>query len=176
MQKAYAILCAVAAASGLADAEPCTQTNLTGLITAVCPGEFVLQDQSGKVWIDALTNSVWRLGDTVSVTGIPIIGSNTVPKAMPSFSADRIKVLSHSSVTPRTATPSQLGTGRFDYDQVKVSGVVTDAFRDEIDPDFVFVILEAGGSKTISTFRDHGKVAARSFESLIDTAVTITGM
>jgi len=176
LQKACAILCAIAAASGLADAEACTQTNLTGLITAVCPGEFVLQGQSGKVWIDALTNSVWRLGDTVSVIGTPITGSNTVPKAMPSFSADRIKVLSHGSVTPRMATPSQLGTGHFDYDQVKVSGVVTDAFRDEIDPDFVFVILEAGGAKTISTFRDYGKVAAQSFKSLIDTAVTITGM
>ena len=176
MQKACAIQCAVAAASGFAGAGACTQTNLTGVITAVCPGEFVLQGQSGKVWIDALTNSVWRLGDTVFVTGTPIIGSNTVPKAMPSFCADQIKVLSHGSVTPRTATPSQLGTGHFDYDQVKVSGVVTDAFRDEIDPDFVFVILEAGGAKTISTFRDYGKVAAQSFESLIDTAVTITGM
>ena len=176
LQKECAILCAVAAASGLADAAACTQTNLTGLITAVCPGEFVLQGPSGKVWIDALTNSAWRLGDTVSVTGAPILGSNMVPKTMPAFSASQINVLSHGSVTPRTATPSQIGTGRFDYDQVKVSGVVTDAFRDEIDPDFVFVILEAGGAKTISTFRDYGKVAAQSFESLIDTAVSITGM
>ena len=176
LQKACATLCAVAAASSLADAAACTQTNLTGLITAVCPGEFVLQGPSGKVWIDALTNSVWRLGDTVSITGSPIIGSNTIPRTMPAFSADRIGVLSHGSVTPRTATPSQLGTGRFDYDQVKVSGVLTDAFRDEIDPDFVFVILEAGGAKTISAFRDYGKVDAQSFESMIDTAVSITGM
>ena len=157
LQAVCAILCAVAAASGLADTAACTPTNLTGLITAVCPGEFVLQGPSGKVWIDALTNSVWQLGDTVSITGVPIIGTNMVPRTMPAFSADQVKVLSHGSITPRTTTPSQLGTGHFDYDQVKVSGVVTDAFRDEIDPDFVFVILEAGGTKTISTFRDCGK-------------------
>ena len=170
------MLCTVAAASGPADAAACAQTNLTGLITAVCPGEFVLQAPSGKVWIDALTNSAWRLGDTVSVTGSPIIGSSMVPKSMPAFSACRIKVLSHGSVAPRTATPSQLGTGNFDYEQVEVSGVVTDAFRDEIDPGFVFVIIEAGGAKTISAFRDSENTETAAFEFLIDKAVSATGM
>ena len=176
LRKVCAILCAAAAASGLADAAACAETNLTGVITAVCPGEFVLQGQSGKVWIDALTNSVWQLGDTVHVTGSPATDQNLIPKAMPAFRAANITVLSHGSSTPRAVTPAQLGTGRFDYEQVKVSGVVTDAFRDEIDPNFVFVIIEAGGAKTISTFRDYGNVAVADFESLIDTAVSATGM
>ena len=176
LQKVCAILCAGAVASGLADAADGTPTNLTGVITAVCPGEFVLQGQSGKIWIDALTNTAWRLGDTVSVTGSPTTDRNLTPKTMPALRAAHITVLSHGSVTARIATPAQLGTGQFDYEQVKVSGVVTDAFRDEIDPDVVFVIIEAGGAKTISTFRDYGKVAAADFESLIDTAVSATGM
>ena len=176
LQKVCAILCTVATASILADVVACTETNLTGMITAVCPGEFVLQGSFGKAWIDALTNTAWRLGDTVSVTGSPITDSNLKPKTMPAFHACRITVVSHASITPRIVTPAQLATGKFDYEHVKVSGVVTDAFRDEIDPSFVFVIIEAGGAKTISALKDCGKTEAATFESLIDTAVSITGM
>lgn len=176
IHKICAILYAVVPASVIADAAVCAKTNLTGVITAVCQEEFVLQGSNGKVWIDSMSNCTWQIGDTVSVTGLPIKNSKRVPKTIPAFSAEQIKVLSHGSVTPHIATPSQLSSGHFDYEQVKVSGVVTDAFRDEIDPDFVFVIIEEGGSKAISTFREHGQLADEALKSLIDTAISATGM
>ena len=176
MKKACAILCTFAAAICFADGDEYASTNLTGVITAVSQYEFVLQCPSGKIWIDPITNNVWKLGDTVSVIGHPIKNSRLKPKSMPSFQVDGLTVLSHGHVEPKTVTPSQLGTGMFDYEQVTVAGVVTDAFRDEIDPDFVFVIIEAGGTKAISTFKDGGKVKAEKFEGLIDTAVSATGM
>ena len=177
-QKVYALLCicTMAAAVGFAGGNVCAPTNLTGVITAVCQGEFVLQGPSGKIWIDPVKNTAWSLGDTVSVTGHPIKDARLKPRSMPAFLVDNLTVLSHSRVEPKVATPAQLVTGAFDYEQVTVAGVVTDAFRDEIDPDFVFVIIEAAGAKTISTFRDGGKVKTETFEALIDTAVSATGM
>ena len=176
LQKVCAILCAGAVAFSLANAAGSTQTNLTGVITAVCPGEFVLQGQTGRVWIDSVTNSAWRLGDTVSVIGVPAADLSLTPKAMPAFTASRISVLTHGSVTPKATMPEELASGKYDYEQVQVFGVVTDAFRDEIDPDFVFVIIEADGAKAVSTFRDLGKTDTAAFESLIDTFVSATGM
>ena len=170
-----AVFCALAAV-GLSGHAFCALTNLTGVITAVCPGEFVLQGQTGRVWIDSVTNSVWRLGDTVSVTGVPATDLSLTPKAMPAFTASRITVLTHGSVTPKATMPAELASGKYDYEQVQVFGVVTDAFRDEIDPDFVFVIIEADGAKAVSTFRDLGKTDTAAFESLIDTFVSVTGM
>ena len=151
-------------------------TNLTGTITAVCQGEFVLNGTLGKIWIDSVTNKSWSLGDTVSVSGTPIENPRLKPKTIPAFEATEIKILSHGLVTPKAITPARLASGTFDYEQVSVSGVVTDAFRDEIDPDFIFLIIEAGGAKAISTFRDAGTVEAKRLESLIDTAVSATGM
>ena len=176
LQKVCAILCAGAVAFSLANAAGSTQTNLTGVITAVCPGEFVLQGQTGRVWIDSVTNSAWRLGDTVSVIGVPATDLSLTPKVMPAFTANRITVLTHGSVTPKATMPAELASGKYDYEQVQVFGVVTDAFRDEIDPDFVFVIIEADGAKAVSTFRDLGKTDTAAFESLIDTFVSATGM
>ncbi len=157
------------------DADP-AKANITGMVTAVCQGEFVLRTPAGKIWIDPVTNASWHLGDTISVNGRPITDPILKPKSMPAFQADEINVLTHGSVKPMMATPVQLDTGQFDYEQVTVSGVVTDAFHDEIDPDFVFIIIEANGAKTISAFRDCGEVNLATLESLIDTAVSVTGM
>ena len=170
-----AVLCALAAA-GLSGNAVCASTNLAGVITAVCPGEFVLQGPAGKVWIDSVTNNAWRLGDTVSVTGIPATDLSLTPKTMPAFVATRVTVLAHGSVAPRNATPAELASGKHDYEHVRVFGVVTDAFRDEIDPDFVFVIIEADGAKAVSAFRDLGKTDTVAFESLVDTLASATGM
>lgn len=171
-----AVFCALAALGAAGGPASVASTNLTGRIVAVCPGEFVLQGPAGKVWIDSVTNSAWRLGDTVSVAGTPATDLRLTPKTMPAFTADRITVLAHGSVEPRNTTPAELASGKYDYGHVQVFGVVTDAFRDEIDPHFVFVIIEAGGAKAVSAFRDMGKTDAAAFESLIDTPVSATGM
>ena len=110
-------------------------------------------------------------GDVVRVSGIAkndrdrermltatmteLLGTNTPPSAA-------------------EASAAQIVRGNCDWRPVSVKGLVRDAFRDEIDPRWNYLVLSCGSHIIYSAFPDQG-ISGETLASLIDTVVSVKG-
>ena len=148
---------------------------LTGQITAAACKRFVLSDPSGSVWIRPRDNARWDVGDYVSLDckgytasfGIDIVDVH----------AQRLTVRRHGDPPPTMqCTTSDIEAGKVDFCPVRVKGVISEAFRDEVNPDWVFLLLESLGTRSVVVCHDCGSNSVERLVSTIDTGVEITGV
>ena len=136
---------------------------------------FTVEDDCGAIMLyrpDTLTNGTVQAGDTVYVSGVTYNdGWNNICAKCQS-----IRVISHGPVpVPVTADVSDILRGRHDYEMIQVCGIVRDAFRDEIDPLWYFLILNSGNGTIYMAFSS-AKDESDDISALIGAEVAAVGI
>ena len=132
---------------------------------------FLLLDDTGGVYVKRNDGTPVHPGDVVRVTGIAkngldrermltatmteLLGTNTPPRAV-------------------EANVDQIARGDCDWRPVLVKGLVRDAFRDEIDPRWNYLVLICDSHIIYSAFPDRS-LSGEALASLIDTTVSVKG-
>ena len=111
-----------------------------------------LKDDSGSFVILSLHNHTkgLQLGDLVRATGTILHYAN----GQTITSTHTVDRLAHGTADePIRVTAAQFLSGSCDFSPVRLVGTVCDAFRDEIDPRFIFVVLLVNGTRLYAVFR-----------------------
>ena len=148
--------------------------------TPVFPsGVFVLTDQTGSITAFAPGNVRLLPGDVIDaeVTLNPWEGGT---KAL-GYNFKRVRIVHHRKTgrvnlpPPAYATPTEILKGLKDLQLVKLHGVVTDAFRDEVDKNYNWIYISDGGARVAVNFRD-SQISQSRLDGLIDSSVEVTGI
>ena len=135
---------------------------------------FTLSDESGTVYVSSDRPVDCRCGDTVRMKTLLIPHTSGEPCAY----ATSVEVLSRSQAAATSPVPAELRDLRSDswrYKAVTVEGTITDVFRDELDPAYVFMALETFDAAAVVYFRD-ASADLNEFRQLIDAEVRATGI
>jgi len=91
-----------------------------------------------------------RAGDLVQAEGFTKTSTNSL---IPTAYCERISVLSHGTPPPPTdVTASDFHSGAFDHAYVRVKGVVRDVFVDEIDAEWLFLVVGSEQGTVFASF------------------------
>ena len=105
---------------------------------------FIVSDGSGGVSLtvsDAIPAASIQIGDVVRWLGSAAFGSNHLLKS----TCQAVTNLGNRALPPVPLTdPQQIAEGHCNYSRVKVTGLVTAVFRDEIDPHYCYLVLRTG--------------------------------
>ena len=131
--------------------------------------DFILRDSSGAIGIGNLADTPVEPGDVVRTTGFIEFDA----KRKRWLSAKKIEVLRHGRrPDPVPATVSDILTGRYDYQLVRVGGTVIDEFQDDIDLNFHFLLLSNDG-KSIPIAIHESEIDGSS--GFLNAEITVTG-
>jgi len=118
---------------------------------SVCVGRSQIADTfmitDGTVFMQmtdgaSYPNSPIRAGDRIRASGRVIRQDNDLYNYAKAF---KIDILSHGEPPPPAeASIRDVSDGKTLYRPIRVAGTIIDAFRDEIDPRFVFFVLSSG--------------------------------
>jgi len=90
--------------------------------------------------------------------------------------ADDITVHAHGPVPPPVKlTTQEVNSGRYVDQLVSVDGTLTEVFRDEIDPHFVYAVLSDEYGATYHVFLNAPETHLAKLTKLLGTDVTMTG-
>lgn len=139
-----------------------------------------VEDVSGCTIIlaDAPTNGfdACSLGDRILASGAGY--SNTIGRVY--ARCNSVRVISHGrEVPPIRANASALKRGEYDNRRIAITGSVRDVFTDEIDPLWIFCILDCHPDRLFITVRTEPGVGNNAFErlkTLIGATVSATGL
>ena len=147
---------------------------LEGRITGVANDRFVLRDATGAVSVMSSCDDSWRPGDTIRLVGTALPGKNGSTELF--VEALAIETLSNGKPdVPEQITPIALVRTGYDYKFVRLLGTVTDAFRDEVDPQWNILTIEADGGKAIVWLKDADR-KQEELNTLIECVVSIDGI
>ena len=139
---------------------------------------FWLQDKSGSVPLRNLVNyqsPIAGIGDTIAVSGR---FARELGELFANAQASRI--LEHGPAPePTPVRLSEIFSGRFDHRLVRVSGIVRDAFPDEIDPNFAYLILNDGNENiclTLCSADDAVKPLFKNLSAHIGSSLSADGI
>ena len=144
---------------------------LDGSVQGLVFQGFVLKDATGRITVHTTTANALRPGDLVRIAGhagVDSLGDLLV-------TATNVVLLAHETPPPvMPTTLSEIKTGQFNLCPVRIEGVVTKAFRDEIDSNWNwFHIRNRHGHIAVAL---SGTVPQEYLDELIDTDVSITGI
>ena len=146
---------------------------LDGRIVGELGTRFVFRDGSGYAIVIVSCDTPFLRGDIVSLV---CTAFQPVPQRCLIAEALEISVTSHEPLPPPTKlSPVEFLSGKHIFQEVSLSGVVTDAFHDEVDPVWDIVIVEADGSK-VMVWIPAGEMSDNRLGSLVDASVTVTGV
>ena len=154
---------------------------LHGTVTAPgFPSEvFILTDKTGPIAALLPQNLHWETGDVVDaeVTVSPWeAGTKALGYNFKRVRVKRSTTTGHVQIPPPAyAKPIEILQGAKDLQSVRLKGIVTDAFRDEIDRKYNWIYLSDGGSRIAITFADE-QISQQRLDQLIDSAVEVTGI
>lgn len=166
-----------------ADATVPMPTNfvIEGQIVASAGRRAVLSDGTASIRIfplpapDDETSEDWRVGDIVRVT-CDQLPSPLTPNA-DVIHARSVTVLRHHQPYPPVATDvAHILAGEADFSSVTTEGVITDVFRDEVDPIFIYFTLSSLNDNLLLTLRDPSTNTFLSAHNLLDCAVSVRGL
>ena len=121
----------------------------------------------------SLPSRLLQLGDRVRMTGKTNGGSYSYPCSIIGKTAE---VLCHVELpAPLNVTAAELTEGRFDNRLVCVSGTVRDAFRDEIDPQWGFLVIQSGRESIYACFASK-RQEDFNLNRLVGAEVAVTGL
>lgn len=136
--------------------------------------QLILTD--GKVYMQITDGFNWpvktpRAGDRIRAVGRIIRQVNDLYNYAKAF---RIETLSHGDPPPPVeVTPADMNDRLFVNRVVRMSGVVTDVFRDEIDPRFVFLVISSGGE--VAYANAHYTNRLENVSALVGATISILG-
>ena len=85
-----------------------------------------------------------------------------------------VRIAVQDAPVPRSATISAIHAGKFDNLLVEVSGRVREAFKDEVDPGWIYMILDCDGARIATVFKSEtGDISP--FTLLTDATVSVNG-
>ena len=136
---------------------------------------FAAQDASGGVAMINYSDTAFsrlRAGDRVRVLGETAKSGEAW--GMSVAICRSCAILSHGEPpAPEKIGTGELFSGRFDFRLVEMQGVVRDAFRDDIDPAWTYLVLNCG-ENVYATFPFSGDTGRLS-DSLVGAKVLVTG-
>jgi len=141
--------------------------HLTAQVLSPCSDRTLrmsVQDDSGACLLGATVEDALALklrrGDRVHIRG-HLSSTNTADNPLIPR-ADKITLVARDTLPPPARhTAHELFRGNVDCQTIRLEGTVRDVLKDEIDPDFTFVILDADGETvyaSILTRRTKSKV------------------
>ena len=134
---------------------------------------FFLSDASGTARVIYLGDTQPGSGDIVRCSGV--IGCEG--RLGPGYATcTNLSIVSRG--TPPTFADSSIAalkSGEMDYRHVRIRGTVQEIFRDEIDPDWCYVVLSDGGRSVYATFLAKDLTADR-IRPLTGAYVSIRGI
>ena len=152
--------------------------DLTGRVTfAPSRGSYTIaiEDSSGAVALHEAAfwpENTLKAGDLVRARGVTCRSAGE-----PVFAETRqVEILAHKAPPkPMDTTAQGFLEGTCDYRLIRISGTVRNAFRDEIDPQWTFVILGSGPDTVYLTLVSHEEDAA-VLKRLIGQSVSAIGL
>lgn len=151
--------------------------DLTGTVifnTLAADHDMAVEDASGSVVILSASNSVPpRAGKIVRAIGNIRNKHSGHTAAM----ASDIRVLRETALPPiETGSFEQILRGRYDARPVRTTGMLRDYFFDEIDPEYLFLILNSDKRTLYATTSLYTADDIRRLDSLLGREVTVTGL
>ena len=165
----------------LLDGQPSTAREfcLTGLVTfshSQCAGSggnyFNMQDESGHMEFWPSAEDLPATGQVVQFSGAAYVTGDGRPWVDPNRM--KIRLLGHRPVPPPHAIRvSEIDEWRQAYETLRLRGTVIGLVRDDIDPDFDFLLLK-DGSDTLPVALHHGQVT--NVQELLDAEISVLGV
>ena len=153
--------------------------DIVGTVQSDCtPGfrDFGISDSSGSVVISALrglTNVNLRTGTQIRARGTTMRTDHEhVYAGMSSWD----ELGKTETPPPPMATFDEILSGRHDARYVSVSGTLRDYFSDEIDPSYVFLILNSGNKTLYAACHHSSSNDLCRLDSLIGHELALTGL
>lgn len=151
---------------------------VSGVVTqcsATRGGGFILQDDDcARPLFNHTPASTERLsrGDLIVARGRINRGVNS---KRPVADVSSISILSRNRTPePLDITPSQLANPTLDHRFVRIRGIVQDVFRDELDRDWLFLVLRC--EQTLVYVASQKLADYKRFESLVGETVSVAGL
>ena len=145
-----------------------------GKIAGSFENSFILRDNFGSANVMISCDDTWSSGDTVRIIGTHLRNVPFDPLLV--IEALSITVISHGQPDkPVEVSLPELAKGGYDLKLVSFEGMVTDAFRDEVDTDWNILTLEADG-ETVSVHFYDPKMQQERLNSMVDARVSVDGM
>ena len=150
---------------------------LSGRITAASKAGAVIDDGTGMTWLHVKPPSDFELhaNDTVTLGCEACYQAEKDVLAVTAVKASSIRRGNAASPSERVDI-THVVSGQALFKSVTLNGVITDAFRDEIDPTWIFLILESKGSRATITLHDRNTLPMQSVNAVVDKAVAVTGI
>ena len=145
--------------------------NLVGTVVWAKEDMFVLRDETGAITLNNYDHYDVHPGDRI------IARCNVSPcKDSVYLNTTEIQKIGHKPLpSPKNVTCDDIRNGKFDFEQISLSGVVTDEFRDEIDANFRWLIISSGFHKIMVAIPCRHGSDIPLLRNLIDAEVTILG-
>ena len=147
---------------------------IEGKIVGSFEGSFILRDNFGSANVMVSCDDTWSPGDTVRIIGTHLRNVPFDPLLV--VEALSITVISHGEPNkPVEVSLPELTKGSYDLRLVRFEGIVTDAFRDEVDTKWNILSLEADG-ETVSVHFYDPEMQQQRLNSMVDARVSVDGM
>lgn len=160
-----------------------TPTNfiIEGQIIGVAGRRAVLSDGTDSIRLYPLPAPTddsaddWREGDIVRVSCA--LAPSPLTPGVGVVHARAVTVLRHNPPRPPAEVSlAQILAGRADFSSIITEGVITDVFRDEVDPIFIYFTLSAENDNLLLTLRDPTTNTFNAAVALLDRAVSVGGL
>ena len=147
---------------------------IEGKIVGSFENSFILRDNFGSANVMVSCDDPWSLGDTVQIVGTHLRNVPFDPLLV--IEALSITLINHGQPNqPVEVSLPELTKGGFDLKLVRFEGVVTDAFRDEVDTKWNILSLEADG-ETVSVHFFDPEMQQNKLNDMVDARVSVDGM
>ena len=176
-ERSYPVLRAADIASSLSRLETNLSFTIEATVTCMPRPEVIgIADASGAITLSDYHDHRFegiRAGDRIRAQGHTL---RSLASKLPVPYCERIAVLSHGDAPkPIPITAHDFRSGRFDNFYVKVRGVLRDTFVDDIDPNWLHLVVGTDqGSIISSTFFHHD--SNPDLTSLIGYEVAVSGI
>ena len=149
-----------------------------GVVSATLGSRAVLSSGGKSIYTfnpPGAQNPNWRSGDRVRAV-CALSPNPLLPDEW------RVTVLSHSvlergrPIPPMRVDLKDVGAGRADMRTIVTTGVITDVYRDEVNPRFLYLVLSSENEDITLSVPDPQNKALGEAYALLDAAVTVQGL
>ena len=146
---------------------------IEGRISATFGKTFILRDDSGAAHAMVSCNDRWAPGDTVRIVATHLRKEPFDP--LFTIEVLKIEVLAHGIPDViRSVSPSKLSDDCA-FRPVRVNGVVTDAFRDEVSSDWNILTIESEGA-SVAVFVQDRNARQKDLNKAIGSIASVEGV
>ena len=136
-----------------------------------CEAYYILSDKSGNITFRASSKTPYKTGDLVRVIGYRSIINRTIYTIV----GTNVTVLGHAEIPPPARVRiDEIKNGKMHLHYVSVSGTVVDAFCDEFDPRFHWLVISQNG-QTLPVVTESDSASEGELAELIGRNITVSG-